>query len=155
MTFFSLCHDDLFPCTCTPVFSFSSYKETRPFGLGTPTIGLSFYLITYLRTLSPNMVKFCYTRGLRSQCLNFCCCSVAQLCLTLLQPHVLWSTRLLCPWNFPGKNTGVVCHFIFQGIFPTQGSNPRLLCLLHWQVDSLPLRHQGSHMNSGVTQLSQ
>ena len=63
MTFFSLCHDDLFPCTCTPVFSFSSYKETRPFGLGTPTIGLSFYLITYLRTLSPNMVKFCYTRG--------------------------------------------------------------------------------------------
>ena len=152
MTFFSLCHDDLFPCTCTPVFSFSSYKETRPFGLGTPTIGLSFYLITYLRTLSPNMVKFCYTRGWD---LNVWIFVVVQLCLTLLQPHVLWSTRLLCPWNFPGKNTGVVCHFIFQGIFPTQGSNPCLLCLLHWQVDSLPLRHQGSHMNSGVTQLSQ
>ena len=33
----------------------------------------------------------------------------------------------------PGKNTGVGCH-ILQGIFPTQGSNHRLLCLLHWQV---------------------
>ena len=47
--------------------------------------------------------------------------------------------RLLCPWDFPGKNTGVGCHF--QQIFPTQGSN---LCLLCWQVDSLPLSHLGS-----------
>ena len=29
-------------------------------------------------------------------------------------------TRLLCPWDFPGKNTGVGCHFLLQGIFPTQ-----------------------------------
>ena len=36
-------------------------------------------------------------------------------------------------WNFPGKNTGVGCHFLLQGIFWTQGLN---LCLLHWQVDS-------------------
>ena len=49
------------------------------------------------------------------------------------------STRLFCPWNFPGKNTGVGCHFLLKGIFLTQGSNPHLLCLLHWQVDSLPL----------------
>ena len=40
---------------------------------------------------------------------------------------------LLCPRDSPGKNTGVGCHFLLQGIFPTQGSNPRLLCLLHWQ----------------------
>ena len=53
-------------------------------------------------------------------------------------------TRLLCPWDFPGKNTGVGCHFLLQGIFLTQGSNPRLLHLLHWQVDSLPLNHMGS-----------
>ena len=46
--------------------------------------------------------------------------------------------RLVCPWNFPGKNTGVGCHFLLQGIFPTQGSNPRLL---RWQADSLPLSH--------------
>ena len=39
--------------------------------------------------------------------------------------------RLLCPWNFPGKNTGVGCHFLLHRIFPTQGSNLSLLCLLH------------------------
>ena len=37
----------------------------------------------------------------------------------------------------PGKNTGVGCHSLFQGIFPTQGLNPHLLCLLHWQMGSL------------------
>ena len=42
---------------------------------------------------------------------------------------------------FPGKNTGVGCHVPLQRIFPIQGSNPRLL---HWQVDSLPVSHQGS-----------
>ena len=51
-----------------------------------------------------------------------------------LQP--LQPARLLCPWDFPGKNTGVDCHFILQGIFPTQGSNSHLFCLLHWQADS-------------------
>ena len=35
--------------------------------------------------------------------------------------------RHLCPWNFPSKNTGVSCHALLQGIFPTQGSNPVLL----------------------------
>ena len=58
-----------------------------------------------------------------------------------LQPPGL---RLLCPCNFSGKNTGVGCHFLLQGIFPTQGSNPCLLCLLHWQADSLPLSHLGN-----------
>ena len=47
--------------------------------------------------------------------------------------------RLLCPWASPGKNTGVVCHALLQGIFPTQGLNPCLLCLLHCQAGSLPL----------------
>ena len=50
-------------------------------------------------------------------------------------------TRLLCPWDSLGKNTGVGCHFVLQGISPTQGSSPYLL---HWQVNSLPLSHQGS-----------
>ena len=45
----------------------------------------------------------------------------------------------LCPWDSPGKNTGVGCHFLLRGIFPTQGSNPGLSNLLHWQVDSSPL----------------
>ena len=46
--------------------------------------------------------------------------------------------RLLCPWNFPGKNIAVGLHFLLQGIFFTQGSGSHLLCLLHWQADSLP-----------------
>ena len=41
--------------------------------------------------------------------------------------------------NFKKKNTRVGCHFLFQGIFLTQGSNEHLLYLLHWQVDSVPL----------------
>ena len=38
------------------------------------------------------------------------------------------------------KNTAVGCHFLLQGIFPTQGSKPRLLCFLHWLADSLCLQ---------------
>ena len=58
-----------------------------------------------------------------------------------LRLHGLQLPRLLCLWDFPGENTGVGCHFLFHGIFPTQGSNPCLLNLLHWQVDYLSLRH--------------
>ena len=61
-----------------------------------------------------------------------------------LWPHGLLPTRLLCPWNFPGKNTERGCRFLFQGIFSTQGSNPHLLHLLHWQADSSPLNHLGN-----------
>ena len=53
-------------------------------------------------------------------------CLVAQSC----PPHGLWPIGLLCPWSSPGKNTGVGCHFLLQGIFATWGSN---LGLLHWR----------------------
>jgi len=43
-----------------------------------------------------------------------------------LRPHGLWPTRLLCPWDSLGKNAGVGCHTLLQGIFPTQGLNPGL-----------------------------
>ena len=46
-----------------------------------------------------------------------------------VQPYGLQPARLHCPWDSPGKNTRVGCHFLLQGIFPTQGSNPRLLGL--------------------------
>ena len=42
-------------------------------------------------------------------------CTHAQSCLTLLQPHGLLFARPLCPWNSPGKNTGVGCRFLLQG----------------------------------------
>ena len=41
-----------------------------------------------------------------------------------LRPHGLQPTWLLCPWNSPGKNTGVGFHSLLQETFPTQGSNP-------------------------------
>ena len=44
-----------------------------------------------------------------------------------LRPHNLSPTRLLCPWDSPGKNTGVNCHSLLQSIFPTQRSNLGLL----------------------------
>ena len=53
--------------------------------------------------------------------------SVTQPCPTLLQHHGMQPSRLLCPWAFPGENTGVGCHFLLQGIFLTQGSNPNFL----------------------------
>ena len=43
--------------------------------------------------------------------------------------HGPWPTRLLCPSDFPGKNTGVGCHALLQGIYLIQGSNPHLLYL--------------------------
>ena len=58
-----------------------------------------------------------------------------------LQPQGLQPARLLRPWDFPGKNTGVGSHFLLQGIFPTQGSNP---CLPHCRQTLYCLSHQGS-----------
>ena len=58
----------------------------------------------------------------------------------------MYPIRVLCPWNSPSKNIGVGCHFLLQGIFWTQRLNPHLLCLWHWQVESLPLSHLRSHL---------
>ena len=46
-----------------------------------------------------------------------------------LWPHGLQPTRLLCPGNFPGESIGVGCHFLLQGIFPTEGLNPHSTCV--------------------------
>ena len=72
-----------------------------------------------------------------------CVCACAQLYPTL-QPHRLWPARLLCPWNFPGRNTGSGCCYLLPGIFPIQRSNPCLLCLLQSQVGSLPAEQPGT-----------
>ena len=77
-------------------------------------------------------------------------CVCVCVCVCMCSPsHVRffvtpWTpARLLCLWNFPGKYTGVGCHFLLQGIFLTQGSNWHLWCLLHWQADSSPLCYPG------------
>ena len=63
-------------------------------------------------------------------------CGVAQSRTRLKQLSSSSSSRLLCPWDFLGTNTGVACRFLLQGIFKHPGIN---LCLLDWQADSLPL----------------
>ena len=52
-------------------------------------------------------------------------------CLTLCDLMDCNLPGLQNPWNSPGKNTGVGCHFLLQGIIPTQGLNWNPLCLLH------------------------
>ena len=49
-----------------------------------------------------------------------------------LQPHGLQPTRLLYPWNSPGKNTGEACHVLLQGMFLTLGFNPCLWVHNHY-----------------------
>ena len=73
-----------------------------------------------------------------------CACSATLLCPTLCNPMDCSPPGSFCLWDFPGKNTGVACSFLLQGVFLTQGSNLSVLHLLHWQADSLPLSHRGS-----------
>ena len=80
-----------------------------------------------------------------------CVLSHVQLFATVLigtwWPYGLEPPQLSCPWDFPGKNTGVGCHFLHQGIFPPQGVNPHLMCLLHCRYNRYHLSHQGSHFS--------
>ena len=100
-------------------------------------LSLSLSLTTIFKKKPPILsLVFCFI-FLHNTCLTS---EVAQLCPTL-RPHGLWPTRLFHPWNFPGKNTGVGCHFLLQRIFPTQGSNPglphygqMLYCLSHQEA---------------------
>ena len=71
-------------------------------------------------------------------------CGVAQSCPPLHDHMDMEPTRLLCSWNSPGKDTGVCCHALPQGIFLTRGWNLHLLCFLHWQAGYLPLAPPGS-----------
>ena len=70
-------------------------------------------------------------------------CPVASVISNSLWPYGQQPARLLCPWDSPGKISGVGCHALLQEIFLTQGSNSCLLCLLHWLVSSVPLAPPG------------
>ena len=71
-------------------------------------------------------------------------CACSQSHTTLCNPMDCGPPGFLCTWNFASRNTGVSCHFLFRGILQTQGQSTGLLCLLHCQVNSLPLSHLGS-----------
>ena len=77
---------------------------------------------------------------------TLCVCACVSVLVTSVVPDSLraqglQSTRLPCPWGSPGKNTGVGCHSLRQGIFLTLGSNPGLL---HCRWILYQLSHQGS-----------
>ena len=67
-------------------------------------------------------------------------CPVTQSCPTLCEPLDL-AHQTPCPWDFPGYNSEMGCHFLLQGIFLTQGLNSCLHHFLNWQIYSLPPSH--------------
>jgi len=73
-------------------------------------------------------------------------CEVASDMSDSVWPYGLYLARLPCPWDSPGKNTGVGCYALGQEIFLTQGWNVHVLHLLHWQVGSLSLAPPGNPM---------
>ena len=77
-------------------------------------------------------------------------CVPAQSLQSYLTLHTcgLWPTRFLCPGDSPRKNTGVGCHDLLQGIFLTQGSNPRLL---HPLPSRQILYHQATRGSPGYS----
>ena len=78
-------------------------------------------------------------------CIHIYACVLSDFsCVRFFMTYELLPAKLLCPWDSPGKNTGVGCHALLQGIFPTQGSNPYLLYLLHCRRVLYPLGHLGS-----------
>ena len=107
---------------------------------------LTSFCIFLFETLSQNLFFWAFMLYIRNSPIS-CVCSfgtfssrknsevmwneveVAQLCPTLCDPHGLYPARILCPWNSPGKNTGVGSRSLLQGIFPfpARGLNPGLL----------------------------
>ena len=87
----------------------------QDYGLSLNCLQLRFWLICLDRPGKTLILTACYAP------------SLSQVWLSGIPWTVCSPARLLCLWNFPGKNTGVGCHFLFQRIFPAQELN---LCLL-------------------------
>ena len=103
------------------------------------------FLTLYSSSISSEFVvfalEFLEDYSMPQALLLFVIVLVANSCPTLLWLYGLWPARVLCPWDFPSKNTGVGCHLLLQRNFTTQESN---MHLLHLQANSLLLSHQGS-----------
>ena len=85
---------------------------------------ISYWIFLHIRIFCTLNQILCSTILGRALCvLSVLTCSVMS---DSQRPHGLQPTRLLCPWDSPGKNTRVGCYALFQGIFPTQGPNPGL-----------------------------
>ena len=140
----------LFPCVIVN-FQIRKFPDSR---IGSPSVNSTVVWIeawSYCQMITSRTVNAiqpfsfneanCHPKSVEEEHSAVCVC--AQSCLTLYHPMDCSPTRLLCPWNFPGKNTGLGCHALLQRIFPTQELNPSLLRRLHWQADSLPAELPG------------
>ena len=92
------------------------------------------------KSKDPNSDECCIKQNPNPRSLWVVCGLVATSCLTLATPWTL-ACQASCPWDSPGKNTGVICLFLLSGIFLTQKSSPPRSPAL--QADSLPTELQG------------
>ena len=141
----------------TKILCFSTFYTNFPKGSGwvnkqwrlvaTPAVSCPCPSLLMLRH-STSLTCFPVFTGRNREAL--CVCVSCSVVSNSLWPHGLRPVRLLCPWNSPGKNTGVGCHSLLQELFLTQGSNPRLLWLWHhrwilycWATREATEWHQG------------
>ena len=131
----------LFSVTCDQDFFFKilnmtlvSWQHGLPYNTGPMSIGHCPNLFP-LRTLNRHCVCLCVSHS-----------------VWLFVTHGLWPARFLCPWDSPGKNTGVGSCSLCQGIFLTQGSK---LGLLHGRQILYHVSHQGSPTATKVTTIQQ
>ena len=103
--------------------------------------------ITPLRSGKVKMISCFELTNLTKKCvligLSMCVCKLLQSCSTACNPINYSPPGSFVHGESSGKNLGVGCHVLLQGIFLTQGLNPHHLCLLHWQAGSLPLASPG------------
>ena len=76
--------------------------------------------------IHPSRFPLCLAYQLQESRVHACILSHSVV-FNVLQHFGLEPAKLLCPWDFPGKNTGVGSHFLLRGTFPAQGSHLRLL----------------------------
>ena len=132
-------------------YSWSSLVSGPKHGLWTPTAWI--WIPSSLMTICVTLGKLLNFSGL--QFLHWskeenCACVLSRFSCVRLCVNI-WNVALQAPLSDSlGKNTGVGCHVLLQGVFPTQGSNSCLLCLLHWQAGSLPLALPGKLPNSSL-----
>ena len=123
-----------FRVVCLPV-NWPSYHYVLPLSISGNCISWEICFVPYYSSHSSFLLKVP-------------ACSMASSCLTLCDPVDCSPPGSSIHGDFPHKNTRMGSHALLQGIFLTQGSNPNLLCLLHWQAGSLPLVLPGKSFSS-------
>ena len=124
--------------TCSPIEVRISYSY----------LNSKYHILIIKNTQNSTLKRNCFWPIRYRTCLYWsvlsrvCCVPCAMLGPRLCGPVDCSLPWLLCPWDFPGKNTGVGGHFLLQGIFPPQGSNLHLLCLLYCRQILYPLSYQ-------------